>query len=222
MGKNARRASLSAQQRIACAEAECPTTHIEGKLFVNATVLTLTPTKGSRIETRYTLKDGKLELRQPKTNVVLSTLTKKVPATGSTDSVLKSLGLSKLNVELPADEIEKQAKAHPGTVSFEDALRAGLQSFLTEDGGESPIGLLENIDEDDPCYDTDEKKMVKCLIDDPSVTLGMLKEGESAEQGENVSDNGIFTLSMPNLSDHGHWAIVDRSGKEAAYNYGFN
>ena len=63
MGKNARRASLSAQQRIACAEAECPTTHIEGKLFVNATVLTLTPAKGSRIETRYTLKDGKLELK---------------------------------------------------------------------------------------------------------------------------------------------------------------
>ena len=42
------------------------------------------------------------------------------------------------------------------------------------------------------------------------------------EDGERVEENWIFVLSLPDLSDHIYWAIVDREGKLPAYNYGFN
>ena len=32
----------------------------------------------------------------------------------------------------------------------------------------------------------------------------------------------LTSLYIPELSDHGHWAIVDRAGSQATYNYGFN
>jgi hypothetical protein len=44
----------------------------------------------------------------------------------------------------------------------------------------------------------------------------------SPEAGESVTDNWVFIIYLPELSDHVYWAIVDKSGKKKTYNYGFN
>ena len=40
----------------------------------------------------------------------------------------------------------------------------------------------------------------------------------SVPSGEGKS----FSESLESLSDHGHWAVVDRTGQKPTYNYGFN
>ena len=42
------------------------------------------------------------------------------------------------------------------------------------------------------------------------------------ENRESLAESWSFYLSMDALSDHLFWAIVDRSGAQPAYNYGFN
>jgi len=52
--------------------------------------------------------------------------------------------------------------------------------------------------------------------------LRLLSGYERAEHGESVRENWIFFLWIPDLSDHEHWAVVNRSGGGQVYNYGFN
>ena len=51
----------------------------------------------------------------------------------------------------------------------------------------------------------------------------MLRIDQVPERGETIFKNWIMYLWIPDYSDHGHWAVTDRSGKgRPTYNYGFN
>ena len=217
--------TFTASQRVMCVRAPCPAHAIQGKWFANSTVLALSLSGGDRIEYRYKLTGAKLSLRDRQGNE-LASLTK-LPALGSAiGRAMSDFGIAKAHVDIAESEIAKQ-EALGGTVKFEPAFRAALKSFLTDgDGGESPLSLINDLDADDlpeGCGRlTSKEARLKCLVNDGETEIRMLKVGQTAEEGESVKDNWIFTISLPQLSDHGHWAIVDRKGRAATYNYGFN
>ena len=138
--------------------------------------------------------------------------------------VTAELGLSDMPTTIDDDEVARQI-ALGGTVGFEGALRAALDSFLNDgDDPESPLGLVsEETIEDGPCTGSDPHALVRCFMSLPSSDFSLVAiDGYPPEGGESVTDAWIFSLYMDDLSDHGHWAIVDRTGAEGTYNYGFN
>ena len=216
---------FTAKQRVMCVRAPCPALSLKGKWFANKTVLSLAPTRGTRLEYRYKLTATELSLRDKQGNE-LANLNKRPAAGTPIAKALTDFGISKARVEISDADIKAQEALSGNRVKFEPALRAALQSFLNDDGGESPLDIIANFEREDMpdgCGTlSTEKKRLVCLVNSSETTIGMLKIGSSAEQGEAVKDYWIFTMSLPQLSDHGHWAIVDRKGQEATYNYGFN
>ena len=138
--------------------------------------------------------------------------------------VSEELGLINMTVEILPTEVRYQSSTFENQVSFEEALRAALRSFM-EDGTdlESPLGLIK-----DDFFDTSEEDSKEILFDylSRSSTFLRLVSPDTKvgypERGESIQENWVFQLRMESYSDHLHWAIVDRSGKRPTYNYGFN
>lgn len=214
---------FTAEQRVQCVKAPCPTIALEGTWFANATVLALRPTKSRTLDTRYVLSGETLSLTDKASGAVVAELEKQTPRDAVIAAALESMGLGAMKVDIDMSEVEAQQKAFPGKVSFDAALRAALESFVHDgDDPESPLGLVEGYDDPELCGGGTHQAQLMCLMNDASTTLGLVHRGESAEHGEEPKDAWIFTLSLDKLSDHGHWAVVDRAGVEATYNYGFN
>jgi hypothetical protein len=145
------------------------------------------------------------------------------PNETATGVALDATKLGVLRVSLDDAEIKRQASSYPSTVNFGDALRAALDSFVTNaDDPESVRALAADLPADHPCHRVDTARAARCLIDDSKAMLTIVETGKLAEHGEEVQANWIFKLSVPSLSDHVHFAVVDRSGKTPAYNYGVN
>ena len=124
-----------------------------------------------------------------------------------------------------------RASAYPGPTDFMTALDAAMTSFLTDDDDiESPLGIAtfvaeETWTEDNPEGQTFAEATLAALLDHlnrPTASLSLVPIGQTAEHGESVVDNWVFFLTIDELSDHLYWAIVDRQGVVATYNYGFN
>lgn len=214
--------TFTAEQVVVCVRAPCPVITLTGKWYAARDFLQLSPDTSPRVVFKTKLAGKELTLSNAQ-GVELAKLTKVQPRSAAVAAMLASRGIGKISLDFPDGEADRQAAAHPGSVSFEAALEKALDSFLTDsDDPESPLGLVSDIDSDDSCKRRTDQATLKCYLDDPQAELGMLRLGDSAEHGEKVSDYWIFTVSLPHLSDHGHWAIVDRKGREATYNYGFN
>ena len=178
---------------------------------------------GATIDTRYVLSGATLSLTDKASGATVAELAKETPRDAVIAAALESMGLGAMKVDIDMSEVDAQEKAFPGKVTFDAALRAALDSFAHDgDDPESPLGLVEGYDDPELCCGGSHQAQLMCLMNDASTTLGLIHRGESAENGEEPKDAWIFTLSLDNLSDHGHWAVVDRKGVEATYNYGFN
>lgn len=139
------------------------------------------------------------------------------------DSVLADMGLSRMRVDIDMAELEAQVSGLNNTVGFEAALRDALDSFLTDgDDIESPLGLVTELNYGAGLTRDELLGKVRELLNSPSTTLRVNARTNPPEHGESVEDNWVIRLSVPDLGDHGHWAIVDRAGNRPTYNYGFN
>lgn len=137
------------------------------------------------------------------------------------NAALDDFSVPGLKVAVDAVELRAQ-KALPNAVGFEDALRSALESFLTDgDDPESPLGIVRQLLPAGASA-AEVEAAVRDYLNRPSTELSLMARGDSPEHGESVTDSWVFSLSIPDLSDHGHWAIVDRAGSEGTYNYGFN
>ncbi len=157
-----------------------------------------------------------------------------VPSTGpaptpgaapSPEALLAELGVTGLGLALAGDEIAAQAAAHPGPVGFDTALRAALESLLTEPNSiESPIALvMEGIDEG-PWTGPTPQDTLRWFFQQPGAELSLVPSSGAEyppEHGESVAEAWLFHLRLPQLSDHSFWAVVPRDGGDV-YNYGFN
>lgn len=146
------------------------------------------------------------------------------PRLGAKQIASEEFGLANMTVDISAPEVRYQFSKFKNKVTFENALRSALKSFM-EDGTdpESPLGLIEN-----GFPDKSEKEQKTILFDylnRPSTSLKLVSADTEAgypERGEPIQENWLFYLSIKSYSDHLQWAIVDRSGKKPTYNYGFN
>ena len=65
-------------------------------------------------------------------------------------------------------------------------------------------------------------KLVREALDRPDAEIRLLSLGESTEGGEAVEANWILEVQIPELGDTTYFAVIDRSGANPVYNYGFN
>lgn len=146
--------------------------------------------------------------------------------TGEIQAVFKKHMIYGLKANFDFCEIEKQSLMYENRVFFVEALDKALESFLNDETDlESPLFVAYVRFYDFTSYEN-VKEYVKDLllftINASDVRLNLVPHGRKPENGEDVTNNWRFHLSIDHLSDHLHWAIVDRIGKKKTYNYGFN
>lgn len=150
-----------------------------------------------------------------------------------TDIVRDEFKLTHLRVDLRKDFVDEQSSTLKNEISFQTALRDALNNFLNDDTHvESPLALVTDFAFEElgvkPTFPVPAivrqkaKKILFNYLNRPSTTLRLLSLTERPENDESVSENWIFQLDISELSDHRHWAVVDRSAKKKTYNYGFN
>ena len=112
---------------------------------------------------------------------------------------------------------------YAGTVDFTDALQAAINSFLNDGTDvESPRSLAADV-RGGPCLEEDLAERVRCFLNRDTAFLELYgSAGFAPENREAIQQNWIFILRAESLSDHIQWAIIDRNGVRATYNYGFN
>ncbi len=125
-------------------------------------------------------------------------------------------------IQIDSHTVEEQKKKFTAKMDFESALSLSLQSFFEdEEDLESPLTLIKEMSPSNP----DPKALLRKFVNQGSIILIPEKEEESPypfpPRGENISENWIFGLDIQ-ISDYCHWAIVERNGNKAPYNYGFN
>lgn len=214
--------TFTAKERLACVNEPCPTRNIEGKWFANSTVLALDPTRGARLEYRYTLQSPTLTLRDPSGNV-LASLNKRATTGTVAERVFADSGIPRAQLKINDADVRAQS-ALPNSVNYEDALRAGLKSFLTDNSSvDSPLSLVGDLELDElpaGCNATNNRELLLCYANSPTTEIGLMKLGDTAENGETATANWVFTMYLGNLSEAFHYAIVDRAGRSPVYNYG--
>lgn len=143
-----------------------------------------------------------------------------------------------MTLKISEREAFHQENEYKGTVTFEDALRSAMNSFLNDsEDDESPLTLttdlvLDKLHEGNipdsqnlGNYKPIARELLIGFLNNPSTVLELVRNSSQSRQpedGESIESSWIFYLYIPSLSDHLHWAVVDRNGKQPAYNYGFN
>ena len=142
---------------------------------------------------------------------------------GQIAQIIEDFGLDDMRIRFPESDIEFQESTHIGTVDFTLALTQAINSFLTDGTDvESPRSLAADVREG-PCLDDDLTERVRCFLNRDTAILELYgSEGFAPENREPIAENWIFVLRAESLSDHIQWAIIDRTGAQAPYNYGFN
>ena len=138
--------------------------------------------------------------------------------------ILSELGLERMKVDFDGVEIANQVSNFESQVDLSDALRRALGSYLQDErSSDSPLSVVKQVfPSEDP-----KVKLAELLNNERSV-IRLLGPNEVPENGEAVEDYWIFALRIwddannSKLSDHSHWALVDRKGVQPTYNYGFN
>ncbi len=144
--------------------------------------------------------------------------------------------IQRLVFEYTLKEIEAQEALPHNKVSFIAALRAAMETLLSdEEDAESPRSIIINVyelfpGEVDRADERIQSRLREHLID---ANLQLLPNVDwtdrdqdfdfnPPEQGESAEDSWVFGLYIPSLSDHFYWIIVDRAGEASPYIYGFN
>lgn len=144
--------------------------------------------------------------------------------------------IQRMSFEYSLEEIAGQEDQPHHQVSFIKALRLALETLLTDgEDAESPRSIVMNVyelfpGEVDRADELIQSRLREHLVD---ASLQLLPNVDwtdrdqefdfnPPENGESASENWIFGLYMPTLSDHFYWIVVDRTGTASPYVYGFN
>jgi hypothetical protein len=140
-------------------------------------------------------------------------------------AILDEHGLDGVFFDFPLNQLRGMERLN-NAVEFEDALDRAVNSFLTDGSDlESPLALVEEemlVPAGDECLALDNgPDALRCILNQGG-SLHLLDYGQRPEGSGDVESDWIFRLST-DFSDHGHWAVVDRSDPDAeTFNYGFN
>lgn len=129
--------------------------------------------------------------------------------------------LSESNLIILMQDARDQIKKFGGTLNTFDAIVEAFLSFISDDADEeSPLRLIRGVGSENAHLKLLERikhgsifgLVTESELDDPAI-------GPKREVA--ISKKWIFYLQIEGF-DHTFWAIVDRYGEEATYNYGFN
>jgi hypothetical protein len=145
-----------------------------------------------------------------------------------------------LSIEFDQKERFRQTNIPSNKLGFEEALSKAILCLLNDEtSAETPFNLVKELfptpSETNPNSASMEQIEARLQVFFNTGKLGLLPEYDVndpeswdklpyniPENRETVEDNWIFVLSLPDLSDHIYWAIVDRTGEKPAFAYGFN
>jgi hypothetical protein len=134
--------------------------------------------------------------------------------------VRKDIGLGGTRVNLQVEDLCAQGDLD-NQVGLLAALDAGIESLMTDGRDpQSPVATAKGILGTD---DTEAAmKLVREALARPGSSIRLMSLDEQPEGGESIDANWILEVEIPELGDTTFWAVIDRSGAEATYNYGFN
>lgn len=134
--------------------------------------------------------------------------------------VRDELGLEKTRIVLQVEDVCGQGELD-GQVELLQALSSGIEAVLTDGrDAQSAVATAKQIL---GTKDTEAAmRYVRDALDREGATIRLMSLGEETEGGESISANWILEVEIPELGDTAFFAVVDRSGKEPAYTYGFN
>lgn len=141
--------------------------------------------------------------------------------------------LPNLTVIIPVEALCDQLQNLDSHVDFLSSVSLALNSLINDTSDiESPLSIATDAAFNElgiahiiPVPDLVKAKAKEILLthlNKSSSKIELLPRSETPEGGESVDENWIFHLKVAELSDHSYWAVVHRSGRVRAYNYGFN
>lgn len=134
--------------------------------------------------------------------------------------VRDELGLEKTRVVLQVEDVCGQGELD-NEVDLLQALSSGIEAVLTDGrDSQSAVATAKHI------LGTKDAeaamRYVRDALDREGARVRLMSLGEETEGGESISANWILEVEIPELGDTAFFAVIDRSGKEPAYTYGFN
>ena len=142
---------------------------------------------------------------------------------GAEEVLLKEFFVPGISLDISENEVSAQMASFNNSVGPDQALRLALKSFFEDHkDATSPLaGILSGMGSAQPA-----KAQVKQASDKLLRLMNMSGSqiklaNTSAPHGETTQANWIFSLRL-GYSETYYWAIVDRSGAKAVYNYGAN
>lgn len=146
-----------------------------------------------------------------------------------TIDILVKHGLNGIKVNY--DMIKLESLESDNAYSYLEALDIAIESFLTDSSNPgSPLSIVPAVmksyrgNASRPQQNLE--KLIELINSGGSLCMpdieGASNDCVHAEEGENIEENWIFLLRIPEVSDHMFWAIVAKDGKDEVYNYGFN
>ena len=113
----------------------------------------------------------------------------------------------------PAGEAHDQSLRYPGLVCPELALELALRALIRSSESESLTEVVQALGQED-CS-------AQCYFNRQSSLFGLVADRSSALRSRflplppsraSVAEHWIFYLSVPDLDEHGYWALVPRQG----------
>lgn len=143
------------------------------------------------------------------------------------EMLIKEFGVAGITLNVPEEEVVRQASEHGGKFCFDRAFRSMLKSFFEDHSDPaSPLSLvLAGMGASVKSPTVAELKSARGkllqLLNMPGSALLLVREDGYAQpaRGESVVKNWVIRLRM-GYSPGSFWAIGDRSGKKSVYNYG--
>ncbi|MEZ5043070.1 MAG: hypothetical protein R2828_24450 [Saprospiraceae bacterium] len=150
--------------------------------------------------------------------------------------ILDEYDLQGLTFDYQEVEIEAQQGLTHNKIPFIRAFRMALDTILTDGkNAESPRNIIIEVYGlfQGEVEEVEAKIQANIRAHLRSGTLSLLPnidwsdrdkdyDFNPPENGETAEDNWIFGLSLPDLSDHFYWIIIDRRQQNNPYIYGFN
>ncbi|MCG2724795.1 MAG: hypothetical protein L6420_00835 [Elusimicrobia bacterium] len=146
------------------------------------------------------------------------------------NAILERVGFGEVNILISKQETDYQEKAMKGGMPFKSALEKAFESIMIDDRQKDSLYQFAlgkaykklKIEPQYPAPKIAVKETVEILktnINSGESEIKILGLSKIADRGESAKSNWVFYLHVPEISPKGFFIIVDRSGKNAVYNY---
>lgn len=145
---------------------------------------------------------------------------------GAEEVLTKEYSIQGITLDIPEEAVAAQTLGYPNSVCLEQALRLSLKSFLEDHTNPSgPLaailaGMGASTEKPSKAEVKNAGRKLFQLMNMAGSTLALVRSAGpwQAARGETVNDNWVFHLRLASAA-RSYWAVTDRSGRKAVYNY---